>query len=176
MYLKFILGLMLTSFFLSPSQIFGRVTPNDIYQQKQEQYQTALAKITDPAKKKAVEQANQMLKDVNQLVCQRFDTDINKMGAILDELKRRQGINKTVVAYGQGDTPLDQAEYYLNYAAEAVAYQKSQDYTPNISGGNLKGGVTYSMSQLSGNLNVLQGKLLKAKAEVGIALNYYNEK
>lgn len=138
-------------------------------------YNSALSKIQDPTKKKLVIEATGELNGVNQTVCQRFDADIARMGAILEEEKKRQGITKAIVAYGQGNTPIDSAEYYVNYAEEAIAYQKIQDYTPNITGGNLKGGITSSMANLNSDLGVLQNKVLNAKAQVKKALDYYNK-
>lgn len=171
--LKFFLFLIIP-LILFPTPSFARVTPNDIYQQRQEDYQNNLNKISDPNKKKLVEDANQQLKDVNHKICDRFDSDVAKMAAILEEEKRRQNITRTTVAYGQGNTPLDSAAYWLNYAAEAVAYQKSQDYTPNLSG-NLKNGLINSENNLNNDLGMLRNKILKAKTEVGIAINHYEK-
>lgn len=159
----------------SPSITFARVTPNDIYQQTRSNFETNLSKIQDSVKRQSVVVADQALKDINQSVCTRFKVDIDKMAAIMEEEKSRQNITKTVVAYGQGNTPLDSAAYYLNYAAEALAYQKSQDYTPNISGGNLAGGINNSSRNLRNNLEVLQSKILRAKAEIRKALDYYEK-
>lgn len=97
------------------------------------------------------------------------------MAAILEEEKSRQHITSTTVAYGQGSTPLEEAEYYLNYAEEAVAYQKIQDYTPQIQSGNLSSGVQSSLNRLTSDLGVLQNKVLKAKLEINTALNYYEK-
>lgn len=153
------------------TSVFARITPDDIYKQTRSNFETNLAKISDPAKKQLVTQADWELKNINQAVCDRFEKDLDKMAAILDEEKSRQGITKTVVAYGQGSTPLDSAAYSLNYAAEALAYQRSQDYTPNISGTNLAGAISNSSANLKYNLKILHGKILKAKAEVKKAIN-----
>lgn len=175
MSLKIILFMLGVFMMLLPLTVFARVTPNDIYQQRQESYQSALAKISDPHKKQLVVKAGSDLKEANRIACARFDVDINKMAAILDEEKRRQDITKTVVAYGQGNTPLDSAAYELNYAEEAVAYQKAQDYTPNISNGNLAAAVQVSDNELKADLNMLRGKMLTAKLELNRALNYYEK-
>lgn len=153
----------------------ARVTPDDIYKQTRSSFETNLTKISDPAKKQLVIQADWELKNINQIVCDRFESDLDKIAAILDEEKSRQGITKTVVAYGQGSTPLDSAAYSLNYAAEALAYQRAQDYTPNIAGTNLAGAINNSSANLKNNLQILRTKILNAKTEVRKAVNYYEK-
>lgn len=172
--IKVLLLIILTAF-IAPSTLSARVTPNDIYQATQQEFQNNLSKIQDPAQKQLVIQADQDLQSTNQTVCNRFDQDIAIMGAIMQELERRHHITSAVAGFGQLNSPIDRAEYYLNYAEEAVAYQKIQDYTPDIAGGNLKGGVTESLNELQSNLNTLQGKMLKAKQEVQLAVDYYEK-
>lgn len=94
---------------------------------------------------------------INQKVCNRFEEDTLKLAAIMEELRRRKGITETRVAFGGVDTPIKSADYQVTYVAEAIAYQKNQKYS--------------SKDQLKSNLGVLKNKILKAKAEVGKALN-----
>lgn len=148
----------------------ARVTPNDLYQAKREAFTKNLSKISDPFKKEQVIKADQLLNQINQQVCLRFDEEINRLSAILEEEKVRQGRTDTIVAYGRGETQLDTAAYYLTYAAEAVAYQKIQDYTPQIGQGNPDTAVRLSLNNLRGNLQTVQVKILKAKQEVKKAL------
>lgn len=174
-FLIFIFALLIFEGLLTPNSLFARITPEDIYQQKRADFQTNLSKIQDSRKKELVLIADQQLKETNQQVCSRFQIDLDKMAAIMDELKSRQNVTKTIVAYGQGDTQLDTAAYYLNYAAEALAYQKIQDYTPSISNSNLAGSITYSSNNLKGSLRVLQSKILRAKQEVKKAIVIYEK-
>lgn len=161
--------------FLLPATVYARVTPNDIYQQKRAAFEAQLNKISDPSKKDKVTQADQMLYDINQKVCTRFDQDLTNLSAILEELKRRNHVTETVVAFGQGDTQIDTAAYWLNYAAEAVAYQKIQDYTPTLNLSNLAGSITNSTNELKGDLGMLKGKILRAKSEVKKAIEAYDK-
>ncbi len=171
-----ILGFILLLIYLfCPATTLARVTPDDIYQSRRSDFKANLSKIQDPVKKQLVVTADQALKDINQSVCARFQNDLNRMAAVMEEEKSRQNITNTVVAYGQDNTPLDSAAYYLNYAAEALAYQKSQDYTPNIAGGNLTGAINNSSNNLRSSLGILQGKILRAKVEVKKALDYYEK-
>ncbi len=170
-FISVLVFLVSLNFFFTTTITFARVTPEDIYQEKRAAFEKNLAAIQDPNKKQTVILADQKLKEINLTLCARFQNDLNKLSAILDEEKSRQNITKTVVAYGQGDTPFDTAAYYLNYAAEALAYQQIQDYTPNISGGNLKGGINTSTSNLKSNLITLQGKIIRAKTEINKAIN-----
>lgn len=101
--------------------------------------------------------ASSSLDQVNQKVCDRFEEDISKMAAIMEEVRDRKGIKETRVAFGGIDTQIKSADYWVTYAAEALAYQRAQQYS--------------SKEGLRSNLEVLRGKILKAKAEVGKALN-----
>lgn len=94
---------------------------------------------------------------VNQKVCNRFEEDVSRLAAIMEELRNRKGITETRVAFGGSDTPIKSADYFVNFAAEAIAYQRVQKYSSN--------------SQLRSSLEVLKGKILKAKVEVGRALD-----
>lgn len=96
------------------------------------------------------------LDQVNQTVCNRFEGDMVKLAAIMDELRRRKGITETRVAFGGVDTPIKSADYWITSAAEAVAFQKAQKYT--------------SKAQLRSSLEVLKNKILRAKNEVRKAL------
>lgn len=93
---------------------------------------------------------------VNQKVCSRFEEDAARMAAIMDELRDRKGIKETRVAFGGIQNQVERADYWVTYAAEAIAYQRAQRYS--------------STSQLRSSLEVLRGKVLKAKTEVGKAL------
>lgn len=97
--------------------------------------------------------ASTNLDQINQKVCDRFEEDTSRLAGIMDEVRRRKGITETRVAFGGVDTSVKAADYQITYAAEAIAYQRAQNYS-NV--GSLK----YS-------LQVLAGKVLKAKGEVG---------
>lgn len=94
---------------------------------------------------------------INQKVCDRFEGDTIKLAAVMEEIKRRKGITETRVAFGGIDTPIKNADYWVTYAAEAVAFQRAQKYS--------------SQDQLRNSLEILKNKILKAKGEVGKALN-----
>lgn len=97
------------------------------------------------------------LDNVNQKVCRRFEEDVARLAAIMEELKRRKGILETRVAFGGVDTPIKSADYWITYAAEAVAFQRAQKYS--------------SKNELRYSLEVLKNKILRAKTEVEKALN-----
>ncbi|MDO8573925.1 MAG: hypothetical protein Q7R77_04195 [Candidatus Daviesbacteria bacterium] len=97
------------------------------------------------------------LDDINQKVCNRFEGDVVKLAAIMEELRRRKGITETRVAFGGVDTQIESADYWITSAAEAVAYQRAQKY--------------FTQSQLRNSLEVLRSKILNAKREVGKALD-----
>lgn len=107
--------------------------------------------------KPAIAFAALSLDQVNQKVCSRFEADVLKLAAIMEELRRRKGIQETRVAFGGIDTQVKSADYWVTFAAEAVAYQKAQKHS--------------SKSGLKVGLETLKGKILKAKTEVRKALD-----
>lgn len=97
------------------------------------------------------------LDQINQKVCNRFEEDILRLAAIMEEVRQRKGITETRVAFGGIDTPIKAADYQITYAAEALSYQKVQKFS--------------SKQELKYSLQILANKILKAKAEVKKALN-----
>ena len=100
-------------------------------------------------------QAN--LDQINQKVCTRFEEDMSRLAAIMEEVRNRKGITETRVAFGGVDTPIKSADYWITYSAEAIAYQRAQKFS--------------SKAGLRSSLEVLKGKVLRAKNEVRKALN-----
>ena len=100
-------------------------------------------------------QAN--LSDINQKVCTRFEEGVSRLAVIMEEVRRRKGITETRVAFGNVDTQIETADYWITFAAEAIAFQRAQKYS--------------SKQQLRSSLEVLKGKVLRAKNEVGKALD-----
>ena len=99
---------------------------------------------------------NEVLDSINQKVCNRFEEDVVRLAAIMEEVRNRRGILETRVAFGGIDSPIKSADYWVTYAAEAIAYQRIQKYS--------------SKEQLRSSLEVLKGKVLRSKNEVGKAL------
>lgn len=97
------------------------------------------------------------LDQINQKVSDRFEEDTVKLAAIMEELRRRKGITETRVAFGGVDTQIKTADYQITYVAEAIAFQRNQKYS--------------SKAQLRNSLEVLKNKILRAKKEVGKALD-----
>ena len=97
------------------------------------------------------------LDEVNQKVCTRFEEDVSRLAAIMEEVRSRRGITETRVAFGGIDDQIKSADYWITYTAEAIAYQRVQKYS--------------TANQLRSSLETLKGKVLKAKTEVGKALN-----
>jgi len=94
---------------------------------------------------------------VNKKVCDRFEEDVSRLAAIMEEVRTRAGITETRVAFGGSDTPIKSADYYINFAAEAIAFQRVQKLS--------------SDTKLKSSLQTLKGKILTAKNAVGKALD-----
>lgn len=167
--MKNIILMFLLLVLILPSQVLARRTSvDDEYQAKRSAYQLQLKKLS-PQNQDKIKQADKLLVETNQKVLVRFDDDIAKMTAVLEEYKSRQNLEgaNTKVAYGQGDSQLDQAAYWLNYAAEAVAYQKIADYTPQISDdASVPGAINRQVNILKADLTGLKAKILTAKVQI----------
>lgn len=96
------------------------------------------------------------LDEINKRVCDRFEEDLNKLAAIMDEVRARKGITETRVAFGGVDTPIKSADYQVTFAAEAIAFERVQKFS--------------TTSQLKYSLESLKQKILRAKVEVGRAI------
>lgn len=97
------------------------------------------------------------LDQVNQKVCDRFEEDTSRLAGIMDEVRERLGITETRVAFGGIDDAIKSADYQITYVAEAIAFQRAQKYS--------------TAKQLRFQLEVLKGKVLRAKAQVAKALD-----
>jgi len=93
---------------------------------------------------------------INQKVCDRFEEDLSRLAAIMEEIRRREGITETRVAFGGVDTAIESADYQITYAAEAIAYQRYKK--------------PESINGLKSSLGVLKNKVLQAKTAVGKAI------
>lgn len=92
------------------------------------------------------------LEEVNQKVSLRFEEDVSKLAAIMEELRERKGIKETRVAFGGIDNQIKSADYWVTFAAEAIAFQKAQKYL--------------SQTTLKSSLQALAAKVRRAKNEV----------
>lgn len=100
--------------------------------------------------------ANLPLDQVNQKICDRLEEDISRLAGIMEEVRRRKGITETRVAFGGIDDAIKSADYQITYTAEAIAFERAQKFS--------------SSAELKYSLEILKGKVLRAKIEVGKAL------
>jgi len=105
------------------------------------------------------------LNQINQKNCDRFEENVLRMAAIMEEVRSRKGITETRVAFGGSDTPIKSADYYVNFAAEAIAFQRVQSFD------SLRLEKSTGLFSLRTSLETLKGKIVNAKNAVGKALN-----
>lgn len=96
------------------------------------------------------------LDTINQKVCNRFEEDVSRLAAIMEQVRDRKGIKETRVAFGGIDDVIKSADYLITFAAEAIAYQRVQKFS--------------SKQELKYSLEVLKSKVLKAKIGAGKVL------
>ena len=97
------------------------------------------------------------LDEVNQKICTRFEEDTARLAGIMEEVRDRKGIKETRVAFGGIDNQIKSADYWITYTAEAIAFERAQKYS--------------TAKQLRSSLEVLRGKVLRAKSEVRKAIS-----
>ena len=105
------------------------------------------------------------LNQINQKNCDRFEENVLRMAAIMEEVRSRKGITETRVAFGGSDTPIKSADYYVNFAAEAIAFQRVQSFD------SLRLEKSTGLFSLRTSLETLKNKILTAKNAVGRTLN-----
>jgi hypothetical protein len=147
--------------------IHARTTPQDIKNQQQAEYNQKINNYT-PENKQKIETYSQKIADLNAKITKEWEENLLRQGQILEEYTRRKdlklkmgssnGINRNL------SDPIENAQYWLNYAHEAVAYQAAGDYIINLSGEkNINSDISSKISALQSDINGLRGKVLKSQ-------------
>lgn len=143
----------------------ARVTPDDIYNEAKATHDQRLSTYT-PATQQKIKTLEQALADTNKKQTDQLELIMERQGQILDEYMRREGrtyrvadgINRNLT------DPVENANYWITYAHEAVAYQASQKYMPTLgSEANWKGNMLNEVANLQSDINVLKGKVEKSR-------------
>lgn len=163
---KSLLIIFLISFFLLPITIFARTTPEDIYNEKRQAYETRRQTYSLENQKK-LDQYEQEIKALNAFITQELENNTLRQGEILNEYILRNNIPTVPETDGirrNLSNPVENARYWITYAHEAIAFQAAKNYMFGLTGeANINRDIVLQIQALQGDTGVLKGKVEKSK-------------
>lgn len=163
LFLTIVLIIILQSSILNPA--FARTTPEDIANQRREEY-NAKIKNYSPAGKQKLEEFSKKIDALNKAQSNTLEALMLRQGQILDEYIIRNNIDLPVETDGihRRDNPVEETRYWVTYAHEAVAYQAAKIYFINVTGeNNINRDIINTISALQSDMGVLKGKVIKSQ-------------
>jgi len=159
--------LLVTSYqLLVTPPTFARTTPQDIIDTQLESYNSKLQTYS-PQSKLKLETASGRISDLNKKITSDWEANCLRQGEILEEYIRRFEIEEKKLTDGKTrnlSNEVENARYWLTYAHEAAAYQAANKYIFNLtSENNINSDINSKINQMSGDLNILRGKVLKSQ-------------
>lgn len=160
---SFLLVLALSVF---ASTISARTTPEDIYNQNRQAYETKRQTFSLENQKK-LDAYEDEIKALNAFITKELENNTLEQGEILDEYIRRNNIPTVPETDGikrNLSDPLENARYWITYAHEAIAFQAAKNYMFSLSSeANINRDITIQIQALQGDIGVLKGKVEKSK-------------
>lgn len=160
---SFLLVLALSVF---ASTISARTTPEDIYNQNRQAYETKRQTFSLENQKK-LDAYEDEIKALNAFITKELENNTLEQGEILDEYIRRNNIPTVPETDGikrNLSDPLENARYWITYAHEAIAFQAAKNYMFSLSSeANVNRDITIQIQALQGDIGVLKGKVEKSK-------------
>ena len=161
------------NFFLYPAS--ARTTPADIISSQREVYNQRLKTYSSQSQNKLTDY-DKKIADLNKKITQELEANLLRQGQVLEEYSRRQNLD---LSMGGKDgisrnlqNPTENAQYWLNFAHEAAAYQAAQVYIINLTGeANINRDINSQVSSLEGDINILRGKVLKSQKIIAELVN-----
>jgi hypothetical protein len=151
---------------LSVPTIFARTTPEDIYNQNRQAYETKRQTFSLENQKK-LDAYEDEIKALNAFITKELENNTLEQGEILDEYIRRNNIPTVPETDGikrNLSDPLENARYWITYAHEAIAFQAAKNYMFSLSSeANINRDITIQIQALQGDIGVLKGKVEKSK-------------
>jgi hypothetical protein len=157
--------LSLVSCLFVPS-ISARTTPADILNEQKQVYENRV-KNYSPASKQKLTDLSQKIAALNKQATSDWETNMIRQGEILDEYMHRNNLQEgpeTDGIHRNLSNDVENARYWLTFAHEAVAYQAARVYIFDLtSETNINSDINRDVTQLSSDLNILRGKVLKSQ-------------
>lgn len=149
---------------ISPPLTYARTTPEDILNAKKEVYNQRVQNYS-PAHQQQLADLNTKINLINQQITQDLERRVERQGDILIEyLRRHNRLNDSTNVARPGADPIQNAQYYLTYAHEAVAYQAAKVYVFDLTNEtNIKRDSTNLINNLQSDISVLNSKVLRSQ-------------
>lgn len=147
-----ILGVLILVMSFWPSQVFARVTPEDIVNSKREAYESVVKNYSFDHKQKLKILSDKIV-EINKKRTDELEQIMVSQAGILDEYVTRFG--------GKNSSGIEKARYQITFAHEAVAYQAAKIYTFTLNReGNIKSDALNLISLFAGELNSARSKVI----------------
>lgn len=144
----------------------ARTTPEDIYNQNRQAYETKRQTYSLENQKK-LDAYEEEIKRLNAFITTELENNTLRQGEILDEYIRRNDIPTVPETDGirrNLTDPVENARYWITYAHEAIAFQAAKNYLFQLSSeANINRDITLQINALQGDIGVLKGKVDKSK-------------
>lgn len=144
---------------------YARTTPEDIVNQKRDNYNQRVKNYSSENKQK-LETFSQKIAEVNKKATDELSQNMDRQAQILEEQIRRTDADpryQTDGIHRNLDNRVENARYWLTFAHEAVAFQAAKISIFDLtSEKNIKSDVLSAISQLESDLNILKGKVVKS--------------
>lgn len=158
--------LILFATFFFPLAISARTTPEDIYNEKRQAYETKRQTYSLENQKK-LDQYEKEIKTLNAFITGELEQNTLRQGEILNEYILRNNIPTVPETDGirrNLSDPVENARYWITYAHEAIAFQAAKNYMFGLSGeSNINRDIVLQIQALQGDTGVLKGKVEKSK-------------
>jgi len=147
-------------------QTFARTTPEDIYNEKRQAYESRRQTYSLENQKK-LDQFEQEIKNLNAVITRELENNTLRQGEILNEYILRNNIPTVPETDGikrNLDDPVENARYWITYAHEAIAFQAAKNYLFSLTGeANINRDIVVQIQALQAETGVLKGKVEKSK-------------
>lgn len=165
-----LLSLVLAFLFLTHHSSFitisARTTPEDIYNEKLQAYESKRQTFSLENQKK-LDLYQEEVKNLNAFITQELENNTLRQGEILNEYILRNDIPTVPETDGirrNLTDPVENARYWITYAHEAIAFQAAKNYMFTLSSeANIDRDITIQIQALQGDTGVLKGKVEKSK-------------
>lgn len=154
--------------------VFARTTPEDIYNEKRQAYETRRQTFSLENQKK-LDQYEEEIANLNAFITLELENNTLRQGEILNEYILRNDIPTVPETDGiqrNLSDPVESARYWITYAHEAIAFQAAKKYMFGLSSeANIDRDITIQIQALQGDIGVLKGKVDKSKQALIKMLN-----
>ncbi len=166
--------LLLLLLVISTPAVYARITPEDIYNEKRQAYESKRQTYSLENQKK-LDAYEKEIKSLNSFITSELENNTLRQGEILDEYIIRNNIPTVPETDGikrNLDDPVENARYWITYAHEAIAFQAAKNYLFGLTGEtSINKDIIIQIQALQADTGVLKGKVEKSKQALIKLLN-----